>query len=147
MRKICTKFYIWLISLPMLLSSFFNSVIPAYAIDIQVDRDGVKINPGEMPDMTRVDGVKDAVDQIVMPQVRSIGLAITSICTIICFAAFLISVTKLSASAGNPQARQRALTGILVSGIALALFGGAWVVVSFFWNFLSPGAATPTPST
>ena len=50
--------------------------------------------------------------------------------------AFLISVTKLAASAGNPIARQRALAGILFSGVALALFGGAWVVVSFFWNFL-----------
>ena len=28
--------------------------------------------------------------------------------------------------------------GILWSGIALTLFGGGWIIVSFFWNFLSP---------
>jgi len=33
--------------------------------------------------------------------------------------------------------RKTALTGIMFSGVALALFGGAWVVVSFFWNFLN----------
>lgn len=140
MRKLCTKFYIWLMSLPALLASVFGAVVPAYAaIDIQVDGSGVKIQPGDMPDMTQVTGVKDAVDDLVMPQVRAVTQVITTICTVICLAAFLISVTKLATSAGNPQARQRALTGILISGIALALFGGAWVVVSFFWNFLNQG--------
>lgn len=140
MRKLCTKLYIWLMSLPALLASVFGAVVPAYAaIDIQVDGSGVKIQPGDMPDMTQVTGVKDAVDDLVMPQVRAVAQVITTICTVICLAAFLISVTKLATSAGNPQARQRALTGILISGIALALFGGAWVVVSFFWNFLNQG--------
>ena len=137
MRKLCAQFYIWLMSVPALLASAFCTVVPAYAaIDIKVDGSGVKIQPGDMPDMTQVTGVKDAVDNLVMPQVRAVAQTITTICTVICLAAFLISVTKLATSAGNPQARQRALTGILISGIALALFGGAWIVVSFFWNFL-----------
>ena len=42
MRKLCTKFYIWLMSLPALLASVFGAVVPAYAaIDIQVDGSGV----------------------------------------------------------------------------------------------------------
>ena len=109
MRKLCTKFYIWLMSLPALLASVFGAVVPAYAaIDIQVDGSGVKIQPGDMPDMTQVTGVKDAVDDLVMPQVRAVAQVITTICTVICLAAFLISVTKLATSAGNPQVRQRA---------------------------------------
>lgn len=138
MRKLCTKFYIWLMSFPVLLTSVFGFVFPAHAaaIDIQIDGNGVKIQPGDMPDMTQTTGVKDAFEDHVMKQVREVAQVITAICTIICFVAFLISVTRLATSAGNPQARQRALSGILVSGIALTLFGGAWVVVSFFWNFL-----------
>lgn len=140
MRKLCTKFYIWLMALPALLASAFGTVVPAHAaINFVPDGNGVKIEAGDMPDMTQVTGVKDAIETHVMSQVREVAQVITTICTIICFVAFLISVTKLATSAGNPQARQRALSGILVSGIALALFGGAWVVVSFFWNFLNQG--------
>ncbi len=111
--------------------------VPAYAdIKIEPSGDGVVIKPGQMPDMTNTSGIKSAIDATVMGNVRDVAMTITAICSIICLVAFLISVTKLAASAGNPIARQRALAGILFSGVALALFGGAWVVVSFFWNFL-----------
>lgn len=138
MKKILSRLSSLLLSLPV----WMMAVVPAYAagagIQITPGSGGITIKPGAMPDMTDVSGIKSAVDELVMPQVRSVAMAITSICTIICFVAFLISVTKLSTSAGNPAARQRALTGILVSGVALALFGGAFIVVGFFWNFLAP---------
>ena len=68
---------------------------------------------------------------------KKVAQAITGVLTVICFVAFLFCVTKLALSAGNPQTRRMAISGILFSGIALALFGGAWIVVSFFWNLLS----------
>lgn len=68
---------------------------------------------------------------------KKVAQAITSILTVISFVSFLFWVSKLAMSAGNPQTRRVAITGILFSGIALALFGGAWVAVSFFWNLLS----------
>lgn len=68
---------------------------------------------------------------------QEVARAITSIMAIISFLALLFWVAKLATSAGNPQSRKIALTGILFSGVALAIFGGAWVVVSFFWNLLS----------
>lgn len=114
--------------------------VTAYASGIKIDTSGhgITIQPGNMPDMTTsISTLQSAIDDAVMPQVRTIGTAVTSICTIICLIAFLISVTKLATSAGNPANRQRALTGILFSGIALALFGGAWIIVAFFWNFLA----------
>ena len=44
MRKLCTKFYIWLMSFPVLLTSVFGLVFPAHAaaIDIQIDGDVYK---------------------------------------------------------------------------------------------------------
>lgn len=73
----------------------------------------------------------------VVSKAQSIAKAFTGILTIISFAALLFYVTKLALSAGNPQTRRQAIVGILVAGAALALFGGAWVVVSFFWNILN----------
>lgn len=68
---------------------------------------------------------------------KDIAKTITSILTIISFTCLLFWVAKLAMSAGNPQSRKIALTGILFAGVALALFGGSWIVVSFFWNVLN----------
>lgn len=73
----------------------------------------------------------------VVDKSKDIARTVTSILTIISFTCLLFWVAKLAMSAGNPQSRKIALTGILFSGIALALFGGSWVVVSFFWNVLN----------
>lgn len=73
----------------------------------------------------------------VVTKSKDIAKTVTSILTIISFVCLLFWVAKLAMSAGNPQSRKIALTGILFSGIALALFGGSWVVVSFFWNVLN----------
>jgi len=68
---------------------------------------------------------------------QEIAKAVTSILTIISFVCLLFWIARLAMSAGNPQTRKIALTGIMFSGVALALFGGSWVVVSFFWNILN----------
>ena len=47
-------------------------------------------------------------------------------------AVFMINVSKLGASAGNPQARSQAITGLLWTGIAIALVGGAGIIFGFF---------------
>lgn len=67
---------------------------------------------------------------------KEIAKTVTAILSIVCFVALLVCIAKLALSAGNPQKRSQALTGIFVSGVALALFGGAFIVVSFFWNLL-----------
>ena len=128
-----------------LYTTIFN-IIPAYAsnttgITIQPNGSGgftIK-PPGTMPNMGQTIGsFQSTVEKTLMPTVESVASTITTICAVVSLIAFLISVTKLATSAGNPAARQRALQVILFSGVALALFGGAWVVVTFFWNFLSP---------
>lgn len=131
----------------LLLSSALavSCVTPAFAaniVDIKPNGSGgFTISPpgaGENPPAMGQDlsSFQSVVEDTLMPTVQQVATTITSICTIICLVAFLISVTKLATSAGNPAARQRALQGILFSGIALTLFGGAWLVVSIFWNFL-----------
>lgn len=65
---------------------------------------------------------------------KTIGTAVSGICAITSLIFFVISVARLSTSAGNDMMRSRALKGILISGISLALFGGITVVVGIFWN-------------
>jgi len=74
----------------------------------------------------------------VVDKAKEVAKTVTSVLTIISFVCLLFWIAKLAMSAGNPQTRKIALTGILFSGVALALFGGSWVVVSFFWNILTP---------
>ena len=49
---------------------------------------------------------------------------------------FIIQFMKLGASAGNPQARTQALTGVLWTGLAATGLGAVTVVVGFFYNAL-----------
>lgn len=129
-----------------MLSLVVSNILPAYAagiVNIKPNGSGgFTITPpgagSALPSMGQnLSSFQSTVEATLMPTVQSVAQMITAVCTVVCFVAFLISVTKLATSAGNPVARQRALHGILFSGIALALFGGAWTVVSIFWNFLA----------
>ena len=47
---------------------------------------------------------------------------------------FIVNFMKLGASAGNPQARSQALSGVLWTGLAAAGLGAATIIVGFFYN-------------
>lgn len=47
---------------------------------------------------------------------------------------FVMQITKLGASAGNPHARSQALNGVMWTGIATTLFGSVTVIIGFFYN-------------
>lgn len=66
--------------------------------------------------------------------VKTLATALMGIFAITALIFFIISLTKLSTSAGNEQGRARAIKGILFSGIALALFGGATALVGVAWG-------------
>lgn len=68
---------------------------------------------------------------------RTIASAITGILAVTMFIFMLIQFSKLGAAGDNEQARKRAIAGILTTGIATALLGGATIVIGFFWNILS----------
>lgn len=133
----------WLLTIICVLLLSISSTVPANAaqsgLDISVNGStGITINPGEYPDLNGdLDNVQSEVTEIVTSKAKQVAQTITGICTIICFCAFFYSVTKLSTSASMPLLRRQALVGVLWSGIALALFGGAWIVVAFFWNFFT----------
>ena len=113
------------------------SCVPAYASEgnnggsgnshIQIDisgTNGITINPGEYPNLN---GSGEAAQEEAATKLVS---------AIVCFVFFLINVTKLSTSGGMAFQRRQAIMGVLWSGAALTLFGGAFTVISLFWNYL-----------
>lgn len=47
---------------------------------------------------------------------------------------FIMSFMRLGASAGNPNDRKKAITGIMVSGISAALLGGVGILTALLYN-------------
>ena len=109
-------------------------------IEIQVDSSsgGIVISPGMFPNLSGdLDSVQNQVADRVVSKTKTVAQTITAVCAIICLVFFFINVAKLATSGSIAFQRRMALIGILWSGIALALFGGAWVVISFFWSLLT----------
>lgn len=116
---------------------YLGPAMAADGIDISLNEGtGITINPGNYPDLgtTDIDDIQDAATEKIIDSGKSIAQTITALCAIICFVAFLISIVKLVTSGTMSFQRRAALTGILWSVVGIALFGGAFVVVSFFWN-------------
>lgn len=47
---------------------------------------------------------------------------------------FIFQLLKLGSTAGNPQARTQALTGLIWSGVAAAALGSVTIIVGFFYS-------------
>lgn len=116
-------------------------VNPVFASDFDISIDGtsgITIKPGSYPDLsgTDLENIQDDISETVVNKTKSVAQTITAVCAIICFVFFFINVVKLTTSGGIPFMRRAAIIGLLWSGVAIALFGGGWVVITFFWNFL-----------
>lgn len=93
---------------------------------VNVDKDG-NVNVGNKVDNTlKLGGT--------VGWVKTVAQIFTGVCAVIAIIGLVYNFARLSVSAGNEQARKKALTGILWCGISLALFGGLSIVVGFFWN-------------
>ena len=96
-------------------------------IGVSIDDDGGLV----------VDGIngddKSAWNQL-FSRIKGIIVGITGVGTLVMIVLFIIQFMKLGASAGNPQARSQALTGVLWTGIAAALLGSVTIIVGFFYN-------------
>ncbi len=66
---------------------------------------------------------------------RSLGILLFSLASITAVLLLLFHITRLGAAADDPQARKRAMLGILISGVALSMLGGLGGLTALFWNF------------
>ena len=74
---------------------------------------------------------------LVLNKYKMIGQGIVGLCTIISITALIFYITKLGAAGDNPRLKQSAFSGVMYSGIALALFGGLSSVLYFWLSVLN----------
>lgn len=126
---------IFFVGLLLILGMAFLTPVEAHAInDVNVNiRDG-KLNIGGAGfDEADSDGAWNTI----ISQYRGFIVGVSGIGAITMLAIFIFMFLKLGASAGNPQARSQALTGLMWSGIATAGLGSVALIVGLFYNLLN----------
>ncbi len=83
---------------------------------------------GEDPSLARL-GATIQMEKVV-------GGTIFAIAVITCIIFLFKHITKLAAAGDNAKARQEAISGIVVSGLALAVLGSFGAFLMYFWTFI-----------
>lgn len=106
-----------------------TSVYAAGLDDISISPDGKVTFSGEDTETATVSGVLDRSKTIVS--------YVLAICTILCIAFLIISITKFAKSGDNEQERRKAVAGIATTIIGVALLGSATFIYNFAFNMLN----------
>ena len=145
-KNLKSRMSAFLMAFLMVFAMSSMSIMPAFAADASGGTGGT--GPASIFDIVGDDGKVGEVSgggeggfTVVITQYRTIAVAITGILTITMLIFMLIQFTKLGASGDNEMARKKAIMGILTTGIATALLGGATIIVGFFWNVLTSTGA------
>lgn len=97
-------------------------------VDINIVNGGVKIT-GLMKD-------DDDAWNMIYTKYKAVIVSITGFCAMTCVLVFIILAVKLGGTAGNPQARKKTMTGMMVSGIGTVALGAVAFFFAFFYNFV-----------
>lgn len=73
----------------------------------------------------------------VLTEYKGIVTFITGIALVSMIMFFVLNLIALGNSKGNPQERQKAVTGLIVSGIATAGLGAVNIIVALFYNMIT----------
>lgn len=72
----------------------------------------------------------------ILTQYRGVVTFISGIALISMIMFFIFNLIALGNSKGNPQERQKAIQGLIVSGIATAGLGSVTLITTLFYNFM-----------
>ena len=73
----------------------------------------------------------------ILKEYRGVVTFISAIGTLSMIMFFIFNFIALGNSRGNPQERQKAITGLIVSGIATAGLGSVTLITTLFYNMLN----------
>lgn len=73
----------------------------------------------------------------ILTEYRGVVVFISGIAMISMIMFFIFNFIELGNSKGNPQARQKAINGLIVSGIATAGLGSVTLITQLFYNMIS----------
>ncbi|MDE7246243.1 MAG: hypothetical protein K2O18_20025 [Oscillospiraceae bacterium] len=139
-----TRITSFLMAFIMFLGMTFQSVPLAYAYDPPGDGGTASSLFDLVDDSGAINSSSEVAQQntdgsftTVITKYKAIAVAIMGILTITMLIFMLLQFTKLGAAGDNEMARKKAIMGILTTGIATALLGGATIIVGFFWGALT----------
>lgn len=127
--------------LPIILGFFIFNVAESHVVtqnytEVYADIPTIKIEGGKV----NVDQIKpkssDEFFKTALKQYRKVIVFVSGIGTLSMVLFFVLNFIKLGNSRGNPQERQKAVTGIIVAGIATACLGSVTTVVGMFYTML-----------
>lgn len=114
---------------PVIKKTVYLNVKPDLsAITVGIDETG-RLNLGGLGDQNQANAWNN-----LFARYKAFIVGISGIGAITMIVLFIINFLKLGASAGNPQARSQALSGVLWTGLAAAGLGAATIIVGFFYN-------------
>ena len=81
--------------------------------------------------------VKGKLLNKILTEYRGVVVFISGIAMISMIMFFIFNFIELGNSKGNPQARQKAINGLIISGIATAGLGSVTLITQLFYNMIS----------
>lgn len=129
---------------------FGGLLVEAQATGFDDLLDGITVDGGDL-EVGSV-GSGDTDFNGILGRYKNIVVAITGFLTVTMFAMMIFMFTKLGVAGDNEMARRKAIGGILTTGIATALLGGATIVIGFFYGAITgtgsgSGGTTPPAGT
>lgn len=114
---------------PVIKKTVYLNVKPDLsAVTVAIDETG-RLKLGGMGDQNQANAWNN-----LFARYKAFIVGISGIGAITMIVLFIVNFLKLGASAGNPQARSQALSGVLWTGLAAAGLGAATIIVGFFYN-------------
>ena len=134
--NILKKYIILISSMFLLLSSNVTSNnIEVYASNATIPN--IQINSSNnITNGLYNSGKKDKLLNKILTEYRGIIVFISGIAMLSMIMFFIFNFIELGNSKGNPQARQKAISGLIVSGIATAGLGAVTLIVQLFYNMI-----------
>ena len=81
--------------------------------------------------------VKGKLLNKILTEYRGVVVFISGIARISMIMFFIFNFIELGNSKGNPQARQKAINGLIISGIATAGLGSVTLITQLFYNMIN----------
>lgn len=135
MNKII-KYILSTLVLSIFIFNIESNCIESYAISsptLRLDENGkpsIKESDG-----TALKGKTETLNEV-LKKSRTVVVFLSGIGSLTSIGLFIINFINLGNSRGNPQARQKAVSGLIVCGIATAGLGSVTLISQLFYNLI-----------
>lgn len=97
----------------------------------------ITVNKGTVTGGLKADGHKKKLLNRILDEYRGIVTFISAVGMLSMIMFFIFNFIELGNSKGNPQARQKAINGLIASGLATAGLGSVYLITQLFYNMIS----------